>query len=161
MGRNFGSYEFRQVGTIEPTRNSGGEIVEEIPHPRYLNAAGLQLNKYGAGPFCRFQVARRWRSPGVYIITAVDLVLYVGECEDLEARYGANGYGGISPRNCFKGGQETNCRLNCLILGAAKQSVELCLWFLEVQGGKAERVKVETLLITLLKPAWNRQRAAS
>jgi hypothetical protein len=36
----------------------------------------------------------------------------------LSARFNA-GYGNISPKNCFKGGQETNCRVNNLVHSAA------------------------------------------
>ena len=69
---------------------------------------------------------------------------------------GPRGYGTISPRNCFKGGQETNCRINNLILLTSKSGIELALWFYEIEGGKQERVAVERELVQALKPTWNR-----
>ena len=63
--------------------------------------------------------------------------------------------GGISPRNCFAGGQETNCRINNLILEASKGGEETTLWFYRVDGGKDARVEIEALHKNLLKPPWN------
>jgi hypothetical protein len=62
------------------------------------------------------------------------------------------GYGIISPRNCFIGGQETNCRLNNLILLAARGGAKLSLWFLPTDEYKG----VEHELRASEKPEWNR-----
>jgi hypothetical protein len=75
---------------------------------------------------------------------------YVGECASLSARFNA-GYGNISPRNCFKGGQETNCRLNNLIYMAATAGGHISLWFFQT----ADYESVEAFLRTTLDPAWN------
>lgn len=154
--RSIEGYLFEQVGAIEPLRGDDGAIIEEMPQPRYRNSNSLPLNNYGRGPFCRFRVARGQPEAGVYIIASGETALYVGECQSLEDRYGSNGYGGISPRNCFRGGQETNCRINTLILHACKGGDELTLWFHRADGGKATRVEIETRLRAALKPAWNR-----
>ena len=156
MRRSIESHLFEHVGTIEPLRGHDGCVIEELPQSRYRNRNGLPLNNYGHGPFCRFRTARGFRESGVYIIASDKTALYVGECKNLENRYGSNGYGSISPRNCFKGGQETNCRINTLILNATKGGDELTLWFHPIDGGKAERVEIETELIAVLMPVWNR-----
>ena len=156
MRRYIKGYLFEQVGAIEPLRGDDAEIIEEMPQSRYRNRNSLSLNNHGRGPFCRFRVARGRRECGVYIIASGDSTVYVGECQNLEERYGSNGYGGISPRNCFSGGQETNCRINTLILNAAKGGDELTLWFHHTIGRKADRVEIETRLRVALKPAWNR-----
>ena len=39
------------------------------------------------------------------------------------------GYGNISPSNCFKGGQETNCRINALIYATVSRGERVHLWF--------------------------------
>ena len=145
--------EFEFVGPISPDRDDLG-IIARYPQARYTKAV-LPLNRYGAGPFCSFKVAKGYRKAGVYLIQLDKIIVYVGECQELAARYGS-GYGVISPRNCFKGGQETNCRINNLIFAAAQTGSVLSLWFREVEGGKAERLAIERRLYTTLCPAWNR-----
>ena len=156
MRRSIEGYLFEQVGLIEPLRNDSGAIIEELPQTRYRKKDSLPLNNYGHGPFCRFRVARGYRESGVYIIASGAAALYVGECQNLEVRFSSRGYGGISPRNCFRGGQETNCRINALILNAVKSGDELVLWFHRTDGEKTFRVEIETRLMDALKPAWNR-----
>lgn len=78
-------------------------------------------------------------------------VRYVGECTNLSARFNA-GYGNISPKNCFKGGQETNCRLNNPIKMAARAGKDISLWFFQT----ADHKSVEAFLRTRLDAAWDR-----
>lgn len=85
-----------------------------------------------------------------------DAVRYVGETTDLEQRWGATGYGQISPRNCFVGGQDTNCRINNLLLLETKTGGQFDLWFHPVDGDKNARLSVESLLMASLQPPWNR-----
>lgn len=156
MRRSIEGHLFEQLGAIEPLRGDDGRIIEEMPQSRYRNRDALPLHNYGAGPFCRFRAVRGRRESGVYIISSGETALYVGECQNLGDRYGSNGYGGISPRNCFRGGQETNCRINTLILDASKGGDELTIWFHLADGGKTTRVEIEARLKAALKPAWNR-----
>jgi hypothetical protein len=109
------------------------------------------LNRYGAGPFCKFKIPRNFKTCGVYAIISGTAVLYIGECENLSARYNM-GYGNISPRNCFVGGQETNCRINNLIYCAVNNGAELTLWFLPSSDFKT----IERELRALVRPVWNR-----
>ena len=132
--------EFSLVGAIEPLLDRAGKVIEELPQSRYCNANRAPLNNYGRGPFCRFRVAKGCREGGVYVIMDAEIALYVGECQSLEDRYSSNGYGGISPRNCFKGGQETNCRINNLILETVKRGDCPTLWFHPSEEGKSARV---------------------
>ena len=76
---------------------------------------------------------------------------YVGECEDLAKRWNM-GYGNISPRNCFIGGQPTNCRINNLILCAYKAGSEIKLLFYPTDN----RFEIESFFIKGLTPEWNR-----
>lgn len=153
MGLLANNLEFEFVGPIAPDRDDLG-ITAKHPQARYTKA-NLPLNRYGAGPFCSFKVAKGLRKAGVYLIQADKLIVYVGECQNLAFRYGS-GYGIISPRNCFKGGQETNCRINNLIFDAAQKGAVLSLWFREVEGGKPQRLAIERGLVSALRPAWNR-----
>jgi hypothetical protein len=64
-----------------------------------------------------------------------------------------NGYGRISPRNCFQGGQSANCRVNNLILDAAKNGHRIELWFTK----SSDRKTLEERLIARIRPHWNRK----
>lgn len=147
----IGEYVFRYICDIEPERDADGGIRRFTPQDRYNNHAALPLNTYGAGPFCKFKIP--WNIPhsGVYAIVANDRVQYVGECENLSARFNM-GYGSISPRNCFKGGQETNCRINSLVLDAADSGLRVALFFCETDDYK----RVESDLRGQELFAWNR-----
>jgi hypothetical protein len=62
------------------------------------------------------------------------------------------GYGQISPRNCYEGGQATNCRINRLVLEHATSGACLLLWFHPT--GQSDGVERE--LIRAIQPSWNR-----
>ena len=156
MERIFAGLPFSCVEPIRPERDERGEVIEESPQSRYRNPKNLPLHRYGEGPFCRFRIARSWRSSGVYILMNGSEPLYVGECQNLEERWGTTGYGKMSPRACYKGGQETNCRINNLIYRETKTGTGLDLWFHPTYGSKEERQKVESKLIAALRPRWNK-----
>jgi hypothetical protein len=63
------------------------------------------------------------------------------------------GYGQISPRNCFDGGQPTNCKVNRHVLDAVAEGKQPELWFLETQHRKS----IESELIRIFNPPWNVQ----
>ena len=110
------------------------------------------MNKYGKGPFCKFTINRKYSGKsGVYVISVNNEIQYVGECDDFFKRFGM-GYGNISPRNCFEGGQLTNCRINSNILTLFKSNVIIQLYFLE----SYDRFKIEYELIGKLNPPWNK-----
>jgi hypothetical protein len=148
--------DFHHVGRIEPERAPDGATLELMPQVRYKDAVTTPLHAYGSGPFCRFRIGRSCREPGLYVLTLEDDPVYAGECVDLSQRWGPNGYGGISPRNCFRGGQPTNCRVNAAILTAAKEGRRIDLWFSAFDGDTMDRRLAETHLIQSLTPPWNR-----
>ncbi|MBL3601271.1 MAG: GIY-YIG nuclease family protein [gamma proteobacterium endosymbiont of Lamellibrachia anaximandri] len=136
---------------IEPARNSQGSIEKFWPHQRYNNIHGLSLNKYGTGPFCRFDVPGASPEEGVYAITLDGSIAYIGESENFSRRWGSAGYGAIQPRNCFVGGQSTNCRVNRLILQSVENGKVVELWFL----ASHDRKSIEANLIRFFHPDWN------
>lgn len=154
--RRFADRDFTMVGAIEPERSYDGRIVEFMPQVRYSKAATTPLNAAGKGPFCRFRVARQWPYAGLYILTSDGLPMYVGECANLSARWGPSQYGAISPKNCYTGGQSTNCRVNNAILLEAVKGASLALWFIALNGSTGERRSAETELIQVVRPPWNR-----
>jgi hypothetical protein len=91
---------------------------------------------------------------GVYILTVNGEPYYVGECENLSKRYNT-GYGQISTRNCFKGGQSTNCRINKLIFEAYNNSSKVELWFLKTDRHK--EIEAELIPIMNVREKWNRK----
>lgn len=158
--RCFASLEFESIGEIVPEQGQSGAYLEHMPQDRFDRAATTPLHAYGAGPFCRFKIARSCRDAGIYILTSDSISVYVGECVNLGKRWGPNGYGGISPRNCFVGGQSTNCRVNAAILAEAKAGRVIELFFRPFSGDKPDRVAAESSLILALRPAWNRAKLA-
>ncbi|MDA2934803.1 GIY-YIG nuclease family protein [Acidobacteria bacterium AH-259-D05] len=149
----FNEFEFNFLGYIEPERDDHGEVREFRPQNRYTNSQKLALHGFGAGPFCRFRVPIKESAVGVYILTIDDEIVYIGECANLQSRFGSTGYGAIQPRNCFHGGQSTNCKINHAILTQAKRGKEIKLWFHK----SADRKTVEERLIKLYQPPWNTQ----
>ena len=95
-------YDFEHVANICPLRSGDNSVRRFMPQERYKNERPLPLNKYSAGPFCKFSISYHLRFSGVYLISTNEEVRYVGECANLSARFNA-GYGNISPKNCFKG----------------------------------------------------------
>lgn len=153
MNRNLSGYAFQLIGPIDPERDTSGVVREFMPQSRYHNARNLPLNSHGKGPFCQFTAARSLHSPGVYVLTLLGQPVYVGKCRDLAERFGPRGYGAIQPKNCFVGGQSTNCKVNNLLLLHARQGQHLELWF----HATADPAPVERDLITKIRPHWNAQ----
>jgi hypothetical protein len=149
--RNIGGYDFRYICTLDPERELNGTILTFMPQARFVNTNGLALNKYGNGPFCKFKIPRNLEYPGVYVLMEANDIKYIGECVALSSRYNM-GYGNISPRNCFVGGQETNCRINNLILQQIIAGSKISLWFLSTSNHKS----IESQLRVSLSPSWNR-----
>ena len=145
------NYDFFFIDEIEPDKGSDGQILTFMPQDRFDNPGSIPLHKYGNGPFCRFKIQNSLNYPGVYALMDTERLLYIGECIDLSSRYNM-GYGNISPRNCFEGGQPTNCRINNLILLAKSEGSTISLWFLPTSNNKG----IESQLRTSLRPSWNR-----
>lgn len=144
-------YDFEYVCDIEPSRDAAGVLTQLMPQSRYRNVRNLPLNAYGAGPFCKFTIPRNFQTSGVYALTVNNELRYIGECANLAARFNA-GYGNISPKNCYRGGQETNCRLNNLVCLAFSAGQHTVLWFFQTSDYKP----VESALRRALNPVWNR-----
>lgn len=151
MQLEIDEHKFIRVCAIEPKRIPDESIWEFMPQERYMNTDNIPLNRYGNGPFCKFTIPKTIIASGVYAMTSDKVVKYIGECQNLSSRVNM-GYGNISPRNCFIGGQETNCRVNNLIFNEAKLGSVLSLWFLETDNYKY----IEQKLRNSMHPPWNR-----
>jgi hypothetical protein len=95
-----------------------------------------------------------WSTLGVYAFTVLGNVQNIGRCENLSSRFnGGGGYGNISPRNCFSGGQHTNCHVNNEIYKAAVRGERISLWFFQTEDFKA----VEADLLSSVALPWNKK----
>lgn len=143
--------DFQFVCAIEPECAANGRCQRLMPQSQFANSRGLKIHRYGHGPFCRFRIPSDYNMSGVYLLTVNQQPTYLGECQHLSQRYNM-GYGQISPRNCFVGGQQTNCRLNHQILMAAEEDSCIELWFHECDDYKV----LEADLRRRCRLPWNR-----
>ena len=147
----LGGVQFGLIQELNPKRNSAGEIQQFMPQLNYSKSADSRLNLHGKGPFCKFSINLQWAGHrGVYALFSDEKLLYIGECADLHKRYNI-GYGNISPKNCFNGGQSTNCKINTMILKKYLDGKKVMLYFHETDDYK----RVESILIGMFKPPYN------
>jgi hypothetical protein len=144
---------FLRICAIDVKRDEEGVPMEYLPQGRYDNQAGHKLNPHGKGPFCQFLLPTLSESAGVYAIVVGEEVVYIGECQNLSERYGPRGYGVIHPRNCYVGGQSTNCKINARVLFSIRNRTSPALFFLEET--RFHRKDVERDLVNRLQPRWN------
>jgi len=146
---NIGGAEFSFVGAIEPERDANGEIVSYFPNQKQ-NQVELGYHRFGRGPFCRFRIPKGIELPGVYVIMQLDKTVYIGKTINLHRRFNSE-YGQISPRNCFKGGPSTTCRINNLIYRSMREEQRLELWF----SLTLHYSKLEEALLSQIDTEWN------
>lgn len=145
-------YPFEYIQELEPDRNLLGKIKQYDPKESFSKKGSIQLNKYGTGPFCRFSIKAKgnWGICGVYALFDNQELLYLGQTENFEQRFNT-GYGNISPRNCYIGGQNTNCKINSMILSKYLTGKKVYLFFFKTANYDC----VEHELIRALKPPYN------
>ncbi|MGL5712464.1 MAG: hypothetical protein ACRCZO_06880 [Cetobacterium sp.] len=113
----------------------------------------LFLNRYGDREYCKFRIESKdiWKLKGLYAYTLNGKIVYIGRCCDSFYRRINNGYGRISPKNCYKDGQQTNCHINSLI-NESKENIEF--WIYPMHS--VEKIKeLEVILIKEYNPKWN------
>ena len=117
----------------------------------YLNP----LNKYGDRVFCKFKISESHnilKKRGLYCYFVDGQVKYLGKCtSNFGTRINA-GYGNISPKNCFKGGQPTNCHVNSEINQALSrgQCIEIGIWVAQDEDSNPSISGMEKSAITNL-----------
>jgi len=141
------AFPFQEIGQIKPARNDDGTVMTELL--KSTTGRCKKLHAYGEGPFCRFKIQARHEA-GVYAILVDGQLQYIGRTLDLATRFN-QGYGRISPRNIYTGGQPTNCRINHLIFQTVQDGKAVTLNFLPT----ADYVQIESALISDCNPAWN------
>lgn len=146
----LGGCDFTFMTQLTPERDTTGAIRELSPQVRYLKADVVSLHRHGHGAFCSFHISVPPGLAGVYALTVKGSIRYIGACEDLGKRFNA-GYGNISPQDCYKGGQVTNCKINRWVLDESKGGDRVNLYFHRT----TQRKTVEKLLIARYMPPWN------
>lgn len=143
--------EFDFVDTVTVERNEAGRIDLKMPQHRYEKSDKTPVHRYGWGPFCKFHLSTSSYQGvfGVYIFTVNHQIVYIGEAIDIHSRI--YGYSNISPKNCFKGGQQTNCRINNAIFETVRNRGQVALWATEAPNRKEQ----EAALIEEYDPPWN------
>lgn len=147
------THSFEFVNSLSVERNEAGRVDIKMPQRRYDQSDKYPLHQYGWGPFCKFTIdtSEYDGSEGVYVFTAGYEIKYVGETVNVHNRI-QPGYGNISPKNCYQGGQQTNCRINQLIFETVRNGEQVSLWVEETQNRKRR----ETELLEQSNPPWNK-----
>ena len=138
-------YPFRFIQTLIP-KIENGEIMEHRPQERFVNIKNIRLSENGSGTFCWFTI-KAPESPGVYLWIADNETIYVGETENLRKRFNL-GYGNISPRNCYEGGQSTNCKMNKVVMEYYKVGKPVKLYFYETEQYKQVEREILSDIVT-------------
>lgn len=114
------------------------------------------LNKYGDSSFCEFNIDSFIESKGIYIWAVDEKPKYLGRCTDNFKKRINQGYGKISPKNCFLDGQATNCHINSLINNS--DNIQLFIHLIDDKT-TSEIKELETNLIQAFKFPWNIQKS--
>lgn len=147
------NYKFEFIQHISPELDDKGHVKEFRPQKEFAKKDLIPLNKHGDGAFCHFTIKSKWNNfAGVYTIYIDDNLVYIGQCKNLGERFN-NGYGNISPKNCFQGGQSTNCKLNKIILEAINKHQVVAVYF----HCTPNYVEIESELINHYHPTYNCQ----
>ncbi len=144
--------KFILIGPVRPKLREDGSIWTDPPQDRYPKKATKKLHVHGRGVFCKFTLKNVPKNSGVYLMCWRDEVQYVGETEDLTKRFN-DGYGNISPANCYERGQRTNCDINKKIRDVLRCGDQVEVWFHPC----GDRKDLERQLISSLTPRWNKR----
>lgn len=112
------------------------------------------LNGYGDLEYLAFEpeFGIYAKSRGLYRYKLGGEVKYIGSATTTFRQRLRQGYGDISPKNCYRDGQSTNCLLNALITLYWEQiTFEIC----PLNDDDSEILRLEEQLIRQSDPEWN------
>lgn len=123
--------------------------LKKIGNKKYLNF----LNNYGDKVYSHFGILENevFNKKGIYTYYLNGRIKYIGITKDNYQKRINNGYGNISPKNCFKDGQTTNCHLNWLI----SSSFNDIKFYVKIMNNVDEILSIEKKLIQKYNPPWN------
>lgn len=103
--------------------------------------------------FCKFRLnLSNIKKQGVYLWLVDNEVVYIGETINLRNRFKI-GYGNISPRNIFVGGQSTNCKMNRVAMQYFEQGKAIKIYFYETDDCK--NIEKDLLKYSVENVKWN------
>lgn len=113
------------------------------------------LNEHGDNVYCDFSIGITTfiRAKGIYSFRVGESLKYFGRSHDTFEKRLNQGYGHISPKNCYRDGQSTNCHVNSLI---EKCFTEVSFFVCPLDDYLMID-HFEKLLINFYKPEWNIQ----
>lgn len=129
-------YEFKYQCDIKAEVSENGDIITYNPADKYKKKETTNLNEYGKLDFCYLLKMALCKDSGVYAIYENDKLIYIGRAKNFCSRWGKVNYGAISPKNCYVGGQSTNCKINGYICEKLKEGKKLELYFYKTEDYK-------------------------
>ena len=111
----------------------------------------LFLNKHGDSTYCEFSIIEYLKEKGIYCFILNDTPKYIGRSHDPFGQRINQGYGHISPKNCYIDGQSPNCHVNSLI-ATNNSNVNLLVY---PMGDDTHIDVTERELIRHYQPEWN------
>ena len=133
---------YKQLGAFLLERKQAGDKV----YKKFLNS-------YGDETYSRFYIrdAEWLHRKGLYCYTLGQIIMYIGKSRDSFGKRINQGYGNISPKNCYLDGQATNCHINSLIT-LNRAGLKL---FLSEVNDMSVIDGLEKKLIQVFQPTWN------
>lgn len=112
------------------------------------------LNCYGDNNFCYFKLESHLMDKGLYAWVVNNEIKYIGRCTDNFKKRVNQGYGKISPKNCFIDGQATNCHINSEI----NKLAEIDFYVYPMNSSSTENINsLELNILSSRKFEWNIQ----
>jgi hypothetical protein len=114
------------------------------------------LNENGDSTYLEFKLidGKFSSKKGLYTYYIDGKLKYIGKTEKSFKIRINNGYGKISPKNCYLDGQSTNCHINSLITESRNCKQEINLFLLTLDNDELI-AKLEKELIKKYSPEWN------
>lgn len=137
--------------TIELIPHDGS--LKYFPQRNFDNVKGYPLLKGITmdTPFCKFKPDLP-KGKGVYLWVVEEEIIYLGEAEDLRSRFNS-GYGNISPRNPYLGGQSANVKMNRAALEILESGKQIDIHYALVEDHKG----AEAYLLSRINTKYNVQ----
>lgn len=140
----YSNYENTHLGTfLHSLKSTGDNFYREF------------LNDYGDSVYCSFRMGNSTfnTQKGLYLFALGDTISdirYIGSTVKTFQSRIQQGYGTISPKNCYIDGQLTNCRLNVLI---GRNFDKVKLFVCPISGSNTKQI--EKGLIRTYTPSWD------
>ncbi len=134
------------------------ELNIENTHENYSKKDSVELNSYGNSLFAKFKIENNalTRQVGLYAFFKNDELLYIGRTHASFHERLSTGYGNISPKNCYIGGQSTNCKMNSYINKSMSDGESITYYVYPMVGIESIN-NLEARMIMELDPPLNGQ----